>query len=114
MPAVGWSLSVPAGGTASPDLKPYDRFAGGGGGVKIRASVPVAAAGLVSQTTYIGSELIEQSTPVGVERSVGSGPDNFTRATGGIGGPGDPVNITYRNTGVAAHVVSGFMDIENT
>jgi hypothetical protein len=112
MPAVRWSLIVPANGIASPDLRPYDRFGGRGGAMKVRSSVAVAGAGAVSETIFVGSELVEQNGIVGVERAVGAGPDNFTPAIGGVGGPGDPINITYRAV-AGPFTVTGFMDIEN-
>lgn len=114
MPAVAWSLSVPAGQTLQPNLAPYDRFGGGGGACKIRSSVPAAGAAQIQETVFIGSELIESAGTVGVERSAGSGPDNFTRSVGGIGTPGAPINILYRNLhATTAFIVTGFMDIEN-
>jgi hypothetical protein len=67
--------------------------------MKVRATVPLAAANLVAETIFIGSELIEQNGPVSAERGVGFGPDNFTPPIGGVGGPGDPININYRATG---------------
>jgi hypothetical protein len=113
MPTVAWSLSVPAGQTASPSLAPYDRFGGKGGAIKVRATVIAAAANLVQETIMIGGETIEVNAPVAAERAVGAGPDVFTRAASGIGGAGDPITIIYRNTDAAARVVSGWMEIEN-
>jgi hypothetical protein len=114
MPSVFYALSIPANGEAKADLRPYDRLGGGGGAVKLRSTTPLGTAGnSIQQTMFIGSELAVGAAPVGAERAVGAGPDNFTPQVGGIGGPGDPVTVSYRNLTVGAIVVTGVVDILN-
>lgn len=112
MPTVKRQVTVPANGTIAADLRPYDRFGGRGGACKVRSTVPVAAANVVFETIYVGSELVQDQGVVPVERAVGSGPDNFSTSSGGLGAAGDPINVNYRAVG-GPFVVTMIMDIEN-
>ena len=114
MPTVAWSVSVPAnGGTASPNLAPYDRFGGKGGAIKVRSSTLAASANLVQETVMCGGDTVQVNAVVQGEQSVGAGPNMFGRAASGVGGPGEPITIIYRNPTAGAIVVTGWMEIEN-
>ena len=114
MPQVGFQVSVPATGSAKPVLNPYDRFGGGGGVMQLRSTTPLGTAGsAIRQTLFIGSEMVVNKGFVGAERATGAGPDDFTSKLNGVGGGGDPIDITYENTTGAAIVVTGILDIQN-
>lgn len=114
MPQVGFQISVPATSSAKPNLAPYDRFGGGGGAMQLRSTTPLGTPGTaIRQTLFIGSEMLVNKGFVGAERAVGAGPDDFTTKVGGLGGAGDPIDITYENTTAGALVVTGIVDIQN-
>jgi len=112
MPTVKRQTIVPANGAIAVDLRPYDRFGGRGGACKVRSTCAVAGANAVTETIFIGSELVEEAGVVPTESAVGRGPDNFVAGSGGLGTAGDPININLRAVG-GPFTITTIMDIEN-
>lgn len=107
------AVVVPANGTATADLRPYDRFGGRGGAVRFRSTVIAAAVDAITETIYIGSELVEEQSLVGIESAAGRGPDQFSLPVEGAGSAGDPITVTYRNLTGTQRTVTLVMEIIN-
>lgn len=115
MPAVYFRQDLGAANSVvDVPLAPYDRFGGGGGRIRVRATVVIANAGNVDMTVMLGSDVLISAGPVGAEANVGQGPTNETPSISGIGAPGDPITVRLAETaGVANVIVTGVVDIQN-
>lgn len=114
MPAVRFVQSIAAGASFVPNLSPYDRFGGGGGGVRVRAVIDSAgAAGDIVETLFVGSELVENRGALGLERAAGAGVDDFTPSVKALGAAADAIALTFTNVSAGARTVKGVVEVEN-
>ncbi len=111
MPVYQDQISIAAGGSLTVSLSPNDRFGGAGGTVRVRSVATTgASSGLARRTFFVGNELIESGNGVLLKAA---GVDNFTPAVTALGGPGDPIKLTFNVPGAAAIVVDYVVEIEN-
>jgi len=116
MPTVYFQQNMGAAGLTTIDvaLAPFDRFGGGGGRVRVRATVPTLLQGTVDLTVMVGSDVLVSAGPLGAEAAVGAGPTSETPAIAGIAAPGDPITVRLAETaGNANTIVQGIVDIQN-
>lgn len=100
------SVSVPANSTVTADLTPYAFMPGGGGVLRVAATVAAAGAGDVTASLQVGTERPANGILLGVERTIGGGPDGETPVFEALGAPSDPNLLEFTNTNVAARVVT--------
>lgn len=114
MPSVPFRITLTANASQDVALGPFNRFGGGGGQMRLRATVPTTLAGTVTATIMLGSDVIVNAGNLSVESVAGGGPTNETPAYGGRGAPGDPITISIAETaGNAGTIVTGVVDIIN-
>jgi len=113
VPVVSFEQSIAANAESDISLAPFDRFGGQGGRVAVRSTVIAASSGDVNLTLMVGSDVVQQASPIFGEAALGIGPDRNTPAVAGIGAPGDPITVRLANTTGAAIVVRGVVDIQN-
>lgn len=104
---------VPANGSVDVNLSPFDRFAGRGGRVFVRATALATQEDDITMDVLVGSDILASGFAVPAERVAGLGPDNETPGVGGVGAPADPITVTLINANVAARTVDSETTIEN-
>jgi len=115
MPRVPFRETLAAGATLNVDLSPFDRFAGNGGAVAVRAvHDAVGVPGTGTLTLMIGSDVLQEAGLIFEETTPDAGPNNETPAIEGEGLAGDPITIRLNNNHASvAMIITGYADIQN-
>jgi len=114
VPVVFFQEQMVGNATQDVSLAPFDRFGGGGGRVRVRATLPsTATTGDCSITVMVGSDVLISSGPLSLERAAGEGPDDRTAAVSGIAAPGDPITVRIINNTAGTPIVTGIVDVQN-
>jgi hypothetical protein len=113
MPHIKRDVVVGAGATVDVNLAPFDRFAGRGGRVSVRATVPIAAVGAGTLTLMAGSDVIADQFVIPVERGANLGPDKDTPSVSGFGVPGDPITVRLQDPGGAGYTAMVEVQVDN-
>lgn len=67
----------------------------------------------VSQTVFIGNEMVENRGNIDVEAAATPGITNFTPALEAVGLPADAIAVRYDNNTAVAKTIKFFIEIEN-
>ncbi len=104
---------VPLSGNVDVNLAPFDRFAGRGGQVSVKATALATQEDDLTLSLTIGSDIIADSYAIGAEAVAGQGPNNETPSIRGIGAPADPITLNIQNANAAARTVDIEAEIVN-
>lgn len=104
---------VPLLGNVDVNLSPFDRFAGRGGSVTVRATGLAATVGDLSFSLMIGSDIIADNYAIGAEAIALKGPDKDTPSVFGVGAPADPITLNLQNANAGPLTVTVEADIVN-
>lgn len=112
--ARGLTALAAAGQNVVADLSPWDRVTGLAAAVRIRLSVPAAAAGDAFADIFVGGNIVAKNYAVPCEEFAGAGPNLRAPATVVRGGRGDKIMIVYRNADAAnATTVTHHVEVMN-
>jgi len=106
-------VTVPLTGNIDVPLSPFDRFGGRGGRVTVKATCLATEEDDLTYDVTIGSDIIAQAYAIGVESTIGGGPNRETDLVEGIGAPADPITVNIQNANAAARVVDVEVEIFN-
>jgi hypothetical protein len=106
-------VTVPLTGNADVNLSPFDRFAGRGGSVTVKATATATEQDDITLSLMVGSDIIADNYAVGAEAVAGQGPNKDTPSVSGIGAPADPITLNIQNANAAARVVAVEAEIVN-
>jgi len=104
---------VPLTGNIDVNLAPFDRFAGRGGLVRVKATCLLGQEDDLTFDLTIGSDIIAQAYAIGAEPNVGQGPNRETDVVEGVGAPADPITLNLQNANAAARTVDVEAEIIN-
>lgn len=104
---------VPLTGNIDVNLSPFDRFAGRGGQVSVKATATATQEGDITMTVLVGSDILADGYAVPAERVAGLGPDKETPGVTGIGAPADPITVNIQNANAAVRTVAVEAEIVN-
>jgi len=115
IPVVRFQQTITANQSLNIDLSPFDRFGGGGGRIRAKATLPAGTTpSNVTMTVLVGSDVLQDAGPLPAEAIAGEGPIESTAGVAGIGAPGDPITVRLAETaGTASTIVLGVVDIQN-
>lgn len=113
MAIVRRKVIVPLNGNIDVNLSPFDRFAGRGGSVTVRATGVVATIDDLTLSLMIGSDIIADKYAMGAEAIVGKGPDKDTPHVFGVGAPADPITLNLQNANAGPLTVTVEAEIIN-
>jgi len=104
---------VPLVGNVDVNLSPFDRFAGRGGQVTVKATCLAGQEDDLTLSLLVGSDIIADAYAVGAEASAGQGPIKETPSITGIGAPADPITLNLQNANAAARTIDVEAEILN-
>ncbi len=104
---------IAANSSVDVNLSPFDRFAGRGGRVKVKATALLGQEDDITMDVLVGSDVLASGFAVPAERTVGLGPDAETPDVSGVGAPADPITVTLINANVAARTVDSETTVDN-